>query len=58
MNYAADRKSLSLEARMGRAWGKVEEFVSCNNLVLKVTAVPTSFNFLYHLEGSGYYIMS
>lgn len=38
---------------MQRAWEDVEEFVSCNNLVLKVTAVLTSFN-LYHLEGSGY----
>lgn len=38
---------------MQRAWEEVEEFVSCNDLVLKVTAVLTSLN-LHHLEGSGY----
>lgn len=58
MNYAVDVKQLSLEAHVERVREEVGEFVSCNNSVLKVTAVLTSFNFWYHLGGSGYDIMS
>lgn len=40
------------------AWEGVGEFVSGNNLVLKVTAVLMSFSFWCHVGGSGYDIMS